>query len=88
MSRRATDIDRLAGNPSSCSDDRQANLSARSWSLIATAEQKKQKQNRNRYSEEPEQDIPCRSHLLDSLFEFHIDLILSISVSIRGTLNG
>ena len=73
MGRRPPDIDRLASNPSAGSGCRQANLSARSRPLVATAKQKKQKQNRNRYSEEPEQDIPCRSHLLDSLFEFHID---------------
>jgi hypothetical protein len=72
-SMRPTYTDRPAGTPSACSDHRQANLSASSWSLVATAEQKKQKQNRNRYSEEPEQNIPCRPYLLDSLFEFHID---------------
>lgn len=78
-------MDRLASDPSACSEHRQANLSAKCWSLVATAEQKKQNQNWNRYSEEPEQNVPCRPYLLDSLFKFHIDLILSISlpVSIR-----
>jgi hypothetical protein len=48
--------------------------------LRATAQQKKQKQDRNRNSQEPQQNVPCSPYLLDLLFEFHIDLILSLSV--------
>ena len=42
----------------------------------AIAQEKEQNRHRHRDSEEPQQNVPKSPHLLDSFFEFHIDLIL------------
>jgi hypothetical protein len=38
------------------------------WPLCATAQQKKQKQNWNRYPEKPEQNVTRRRYFLDFFF--------------------
>ena len=73
--------DRLAGNLEPCARNPARPIVLPRFRLLsATPEQKKQKQNWNRNAQEPQQNIPCRPHLLDSLFEFHIDWFLSLSV--------